>query len=93
MCGVHLAYLPPANEVCEGYVFTGVCAQGVWGGHVWRGGVVGVCMAGGMRGRGTCVVGEHAWQEGVLGSRVCMAGACMAGACMAGGYAWQGGMW
>ena len=33
-------YLPPANEVCEGYVFTGVCLSGghAWllrGGHAW----------------------------------------------------------
>ena len=24
-CGVNLEFLPPANVVCEGYVFTGVC--------------------------------------------------------------------
>ena len=41
--------LPPANEVCEGYVFTGVCLS--TGGHAWH-------VAGGMHGRG------HAWQEG-----------------------------
>ena len=36
--------LPPANKVCEGYVFTGVClstggvpGRGVCGGHVWQG--------------------------------------------------------
>ena len=30
--------LPPANEVCEGYVFTGVCPGGVsvWGGSLSR---------------------------------------------------------
>ena len=43
--------LPPANEVCEGYVFTGVC-------HSVHGG-------GGVRGcsRGACMVapGGHAW--------------------------------
>ena len=38
--GVSPAFLPPANEVCEGYVFTGVCLStpGVcacFGGHVW----------------------------------------------------------
>ena len=54
-------FLPPVNEVCEGYVFTGVClsAGGVCmaGGHAWWwmacivvGG--GACMAGGMHGRG-----------------------------------------
>ena len=57
--------LPPANEVCEGYIFTGVCLSmggGMHGGgHVWQGegcvwwgrGVCGRgCMAGGMQGRG-----------------------------------------
>ena len=33
--------LPPANEVCEGYVFTGVC------------------LSGGVRGRGVCMAGGH----------------------------------
>ena len=27
-------FLPPANEVCEGYVFTGVCLSTA-GGHAW----------------------------------------------------------
>ena len=43
--------LPPANEVCEGYVFTGVCLPtgGMCGrGRAWQG----ACMAGGVRGRG-----------------------------------------
>ena len=43
-------FLPPANEVCEGYVFTGVCLS---------------TPGGGMHGfiRGACVVlfGGHAW--------------------------------
>ena len=49
------------------------------------GGHGGVCVAGGMCGRGVCVAGAcmagwgHAWQ-----------GACVAGACVAGGHAWQG---
>ena len=57
--------LPPANEVCEGYVFTPVsqsfCSQGgcawwwgacVVGGHAW----LGVCAwKGGMHGRGACM--------------------------------------
>ena len=42
---IRLKSLPPANEVCEGYVFTGVCLStggGVRGrGHVWQGGVRG----------------------------------------------------
>ena len=49
-------FLPPANEVCEGYVFTGACLS--TGGGGVRGGGVGV------RGRGMCVaVGRGAWQE------------------------------
>ena len=74
-----LQFLPPANEVCEGYVFTGVCPR------------EGACMAGGgmcgrgMHGRGACMAGGmhgggHAWQEGMCGR-----GACMAGG-MHGGY-------
>ena len=74
--------LPPANEVCEGYVFTGVCLS-----------TGGACMVAG----GACVVapgggGWHAWllwggvcgcsQGGMCG---CSRGACMVapgGACM-----------
>ena len=46
-----LASLPPANEVCEGYVFTGVCLS-------TRKGVCMVLFGGGMCGfiRGACVV-------------------------------------
>ena len=46
--------LPPANDICEGYVFTGVCLStgGVRGrGHAWQEGRV----VGGMHGRGACV--------------------------------------
>ena len=51
-------YLPPANEVCEGYVFTGVCLSTL-GGRAWfysggvRGFIWGACVVlfrGGMRG-------------------------------------------
>ena len=50
--------LPTVDEVCEGYVFTGVCLS-VHGGACVAGG--GVCMAGGhawrgMHGGGACVV-------------------------------------
>ena len=47
-------FLPPANEVWEGFVFTGVCLS-------TRGACVpsGTCMAG-----GACVVGVCAWQGG-----------------------------
>ena len=64
------AFLPPANEVCEGYVFTGVCLStgGVhgcgWGAYVFARGV-GVCV----------VVGGHAWLLGgvwLLGEEACM---------------------
>ena len=56
--------LLPANEVCEGYVFTPVCQSfrskgGMHGVGGVRGGgvcVAGVCMAGG----GACVEGETA---------------------------------
>ena len=57
------AFLLPANEFCEGYVFTGVClsTEGVCmcGGGVHGG--WGVCMAGGGGMRGG---GGHAWQGG-----------------------------
>ena len=44
--------LPPTNEVCEGYVFTGVCLP-PGGGCVLQGGIHGGgCMAGGIHGRG-----------------------------------------
>ena len=47
--------LPPANEVCEGYVFTGVCLS--------TGG--GACMVwGGMVAGGVCGCEGHAWLQG-----------------------------
>ena len=74
--------LPPANEVCEGYVFTGVCDS------VNRGGVHGSS-------RGACVVahGGRAW---LLTGGACMVahgGACVVahgGTCMVlfGRHAW-----
>ena len=57
--------LPPANEVCEGYVFTPVCQSfcsqgGIRGmGRAWRGGCE---WWGVVRGGGMCVAGWHAWQ-------------------------------
>ena len=36
------SFLPPANKVCEGYVFTGVCLSTLGGGHVWF--YLGACM-------------------------------------------------
>ena len=80
--------LPPANEVCEGYVFTGVClSMGggpmcgcSQGGHAWL-------LRGGMRGGacvvapgGVCVVAPRGGMHG------CSRGACMVarggGACV-----------
>ena len=59
-------YLPSANEVCEGYVFTPVCqsfcSQGGMcdGGHAWHGDAY---VAGGdMHGKGCMHGGGHAWQ-------------------------------
>ena len=75
---VRQEFLPPTNEVCEGYVFTGVClstGEGhVWwqGGHAWW---WGGCMV-----AGACVV-----MGGVCGGRGSMhgdGGACVvAGGC------------
>ena len=79
----------PTNEVCEGYVFTGVCLStgGVRGreGRAWWGACMaggGACIAGGHVWHGACLVGGHAWW-----------GACMARGCAwQGAHAWQGGM-
>ena len=80
--------LPPANEVCQGYFFTGVCLSTQGGCVVAPGGV---CMVapGDVHG---CLVGSHAWLlwGGVHG---CYWGACMVapgGVCMValGGCAW-----
>ena len=86
--------LPPANQVCEGYVFTPIChsvqrgGACVAGGHAWQGGAMcgrgcawqGACVV------GACVAGGHVWQRGhawwwgMHGRGACMAGeACMAG--------------
>ena len=68
------SFLPPTNEVCEGYFFTGACLSTggghAWqggmcgGGHAWQGGHVwqGAWIAGGVHGRG------HAWQGGKHGT-------------------------
>ena len=85
--------LPPSNEVCEGYVFTGVCLStgrgGVHGcrGHAWLWGVMcgcGGCMVVGgyVWLWGACVfAGRCAWlQGGVCGCRGGMCG-CR-GACV-----------
>ena len=80
-------------QVCEGYVFTGICLStggmhGSGGDHgrvacVWQG----ACMTGGMHGGGHVWQGVwwgHAWQGHVW------QGACMAGGMHGRGHAWQG---
>ena len=93
--------LPPANEVCEGYVFTGVylsMGEGVCvaGGHVWQGGMHGWgghVWQGGVRGRGACMVGGCAWQGACMGvGGMCGGGTCIAAGVWLGGHVWQGGM-
>ena len=90
--------LPPANVVCEGYVFTPVCHS------VHRGGGACVVVLGGhawlLRGEGACVValgGVHGCSGAcVVAQGVCMVaprGACMVapgGACMVApeGHVW-----
>ena len=66
-------FLPPANEVCEGYVFTGVCLSTLGGGCAWfylGGGMCGFIqggMCGFIRGvhgfiwGGVVLFGGHAW--------------------------------
>ena len=82
-------FLPPANEVWEGYVFTGVClstgGEGVHGGgNTWWG----VCMVGrhmwwGHAWEGACMAG------GIHGGEAYVVRACVVGACMGGGCAWH----
>ena len=65
-------FSPPANVVCEGYVFTPVCQSFCsQGGYAWWG-----CVAGGMCGGGHVwwgarMAGGHAWQGCVCGGREC----------------------
>ena len=89
--------LSPANEVCEGYVFTGVCLSTggggcmVVGGHAWlqlgmngcsRGCIFGGCMVEGVWLQGACMV-VGVWLQGV-----CMAVGGMhgCGGCACVGY-------
>ena len=64
-------YLPPANEVCEGYVFTGVCLSTGWisvqGGSLSRGGL---CPGGRSLSRGVSVFGESVQGDLCLGVSV-----------------------
>ena len=88
--------LSPANEVCEGYVFTGVCLSTGGGEHAWQWG----CVWQGRGGWGACMdawQGGCAWQGGMHGRGVCLAGGvCMAGGmhgrqiCVAGGVCGRG---
>ena len=70
MSKILILSLPPANEVCEGYVFTGVCLS-----------TGGACVVA----RGHAWLGGHAWFRGacmVAGVCVWLWGASMVGACM-----------
>ena len=94
-CELCKALLPPANEVCEGYVFTGVCLStgGVCvvapGGHAWLlwGGVYGCSgghvwlLPGGVHG----CSGGHAWLLPGGHAWLLPGGACMVAP---GGHAW-----
>ena len=98
-----LLSLPPANVVCEGYIFTDVCDSvngggvcGCSGGHLWlsQGGhawlLGGACMVarGGVRG----CYGGHVWLLRGGGMHGCYGGVCVvfAGGCVvfARGHAW-----
>ena len=84
LSGVNLEHysLPPANVVCEGYVFTPVC-DSVQGGRTWPG----VCVwpGGDMRGKGgACVVKGGMCGKGGAG--------VVKGACMTKGGLWQRGV-
>ena len=95
-----ILFLPPANEVCEGYVFTGVCLS--TGGGVCgcsQGGMRGCwglrgCSRGGhawlLRGRGACVVAPGGACVDALGGGMCGCSWGAGGACMVapGGHAW-----
>ena len=100
-----MPFLPPANEVCEGYVFTGVCLS--TGEHAWLLWGVGVCGCSGGGGMCGCSWGACVAKGGMHGEGgTCMAkggmhgergawqrGACVAkgGVCGKGGHVWQRG--
>ena len=87
--------LPPANEVCEGYVFTGVCLSRGGGVRGCRGACVvagGVWLPGGMCGEGGHGEGGCTAKGGVSDKGGHGEGGCVAkGACMVRGHAWQRG--
>ena len=68
----YIVLLPPANVLCEGYVFTPVCQSFCSQG--------GTCIAGGVRGRGV-----HGRGVCVHGRGVCVAGVCVLQGGMHGG--------
>ena len=85
---IQILSLPPANEVCEGYVFTGVCLSTkggacvvARGGHAWllQGGGACVVARGGMHGcsGGACVVARGACVVAPGGVRGSSGGGCV----------------
>ena len=87
--------LPPANVVCEGYVFTPVCHSVHGRGHAWLlqgvcgcslGGMHGCSWGGGMHGcsRGVCMVarGVHGCSQGACVVAPGGMHGCSWGACM-----------
>ena len=80
------SFLPPANEVCEGYVFTGVCLS-------TGGACVVACRGGAWLLGGACVVAHRVGMHGCSWGACVVApgGACMVapgGACC--GWSWWG---
>ena len=84
----YVAFLSPANEVCEGYVFTPVCQSfcsqaGVhgrgraWGCCAWGHGWWGEWVVGGVHGGGHVWWG-HAWRGPCMVGGMCGRGACVA---------------
>ena len=98
----NIQILPPANEICEGNVCTGVClstmgACMVRGACVVKRGMHGkrrVCMA-----KGACIVNgectwEYVWQKGGMHGKggIHGRGACVTRGMYGRGHAWQEGM-
>ena len=64
--------LPPANEVCEGYVFTGVCLSTGEGGRAWLPGGMCGCQGACVVKGGMCGKGGHG-EGGIRGEGGCTA--------------------
>ena len=88
--GGSVGFLPPANEVCEGYVFTGVCLS-TWGSLSLSGGSLsqeGLCLGGPCPG-GLClrvsVQGVYVWGSlctvGSVQECLCPGGSLSGGLC------------